>query len=102
MTDVFISYSRKDKEFALRLHEALTRGEYKVWIDWKDIHPTTDWWEEIEAGIEAANVFIFIMSSDSLNSKYCNKEIDHAVRHNKKLIPVAIQANSQLENIRPE
>ena len=37
MTDVFISYSRKDIAFARLLHEALLEKELEPWIDWQDI-----------------------------------------------------------------
>lgn len=88
MTDVFISYSRKDKDFVQVLHQALTQSRYEAWVDWQDIPLTADWWAEIEAGIEAADTFIFVMTPDSLASKVCEQEINHAVSHNKRLIPI--------------
>lgn len=33
MTDVFISYSRKDIAFARLLHESLHEDEIEMWID---------------------------------------------------------------------
>ncbi len=88
MTDVFISYSRKDKEFVQVLHQALTESKYEAWVDWEDIPLTADWWEEIKAGIEAADTFIFVISPDSISSKVCGQEIDHAVSNNKRLVPI--------------
>ena len=35
MTDVFISYSRKDIAFARLLHEALIENGLETWIDWQ-------------------------------------------------------------------
>jgi len=37
MTDVFISYSRKDIAFARLLHQALKENDLKTRIDWQDI-----------------------------------------------------------------
>jgi len=34
---VFISHSRKDKEFVRRLHEALSWRDREAWVDWEDI-----------------------------------------------------------------
>ncbi|HHZ89379.1 TPA: TIR domain-containing protein [Candidatus Poribacteria bacterium] len=34
MVDVFISYSRKDIEFAQRLHHTLESRDHESWIDW--------------------------------------------------------------------
>ena len=47
MADVFISYSRKDKEFVRSLHEALARHNRDTWVDWEDIPLTADWLKEI-------------------------------------------------------
>ena len=34
MGDVFISYSRKDIEFAQRLHHELEARDREPWVDW--------------------------------------------------------------------
>ncbi len=86
--DVFISYSRKDKAFVQSLYEAFATLQRNIWVDWEDIMPTEDWWQAIEKGIESANNFVFILSPDSVSSAVCAREVDHAVRHNKRLIPV--------------
>ncbi|WP_421657227.1 toll/interleukin-1 receptor domain-containing protein [Leptothermofonsia sp. ETS-13] len=39
MTDVFISYSRKDKDFVKTLHTALANHNREAWVDWQDIPP---------------------------------------------------------------
>jgi hypothetical protein len=36
MTDIFISYSRKDKVFTQLLHAALEAIGREAWIDWQD------------------------------------------------------------------
>lgn len=33
MFDIFISYSRKDRAFASRLHEALKARQREAWVD---------------------------------------------------------------------
>lgn len=88
MTDVFISYSRKDTDFVKVLHQALRRSKFEAWVDWQNIPLTADWWEEIKRGIEAADTFIFVISPDSINSKVCREEVDHATSHNKRMVPV--------------
>ena len=43
MSKIFISYSRKDKDFVKKLYEALTKSlpnsDQDVWVDWEDIPP---------------------------------------------------------------
>lgn len=88
MTDVFISYSRKDSEFVRRLHEALSAENKAVWVDWEGIPPVAEWLREISSAIEGADSFIYVISPDSVDSDICRKEIEHAEKHNKRLIPV--------------
>ncbi len=97
MTKIFISYSRKDKAFAEKLHEALNRIKLDSWIDWIDIPPTSNWWEQIQKGIEAADSFLFLLSPDSITSQVCRQEIEHAIMNGKRLIPLLVREVSAAE-----
>ena len=88
MADIFISYSRKDKAYIGRLHDALTRRQRVAWVDWEDIPPSVEWFERIKKGIEAARAFIFVISPQSVRSPICAQELEHAVACQKRLIPV--------------
>jgi hypothetical protein len=88
MTDAFISYSRKDKAFVERLVDALESHDRDAWVDTKDIPLTADWLAEIYAAIEFADSFVFVISPDSVASEICGLEINHAVKHNKRLVPI--------------
>ena len=90
MADVFISYSRKDIAFARRLHQALSENAIEAWIDWEDIPPSTEWLAEIYEAIEQTDAFIFIVSHTSAESSICKMELEHAIKNNKRLIPVVI------------
>lgn len=91
MAKVFISYSRKDIESAKNLTAELQKEGLDFWIDWEGIPPTVDWWNEIEKGIEEADVFLFLISPDSAKSKICGQEIDCAVKNGKRLIPIVVR-----------
>ncbi len=88
MAEIFISYSRRDKEFVRRLGEALAAQERVAWVDWKDIPLTAEWQQEILTNIEAADSFVFVLSPDSAASFNCRKEIDHAAANNKRMVPI--------------
>ncbi len=88
MSDVFISYSRKDSDFAHKVYDAFKNIDKEVWVDFEDIPLSADWWKEIEAGIDAAETFIFILTPDSVQSDICRQEIDHAVKANKRIVPI--------------
>ncbi|NEQ52635.1 MAG: toll/interleukin-1 receptor domain-containing protein, partial [Leptolyngbya sp. SIO3F4] len=101
MTDVFISYSRKDESFVRVLNRALANSKYDAWVDWESIPLTADWWEEIKAGIEGADTFIFVISPDSIASKVCGQEIDHAVENNKRLLPIVYREGFDMSLVHP-
>jgi WD40 repeat protein len=85
---VFISYSRIDKPFVEHLHGALTKREYDVWVDWEDIPPSAEWFGEIQAGVDGADGFIYVISPDSVSSTVCARELHHAVERGKRIVPV--------------
>ena len=92
MTDVFISYARRDgKPFVERLLTALSGQGRDVWVDWEDIPRAVNFLDEIYAGIEATNTFIFVMTEGALASEICSMEVAHAIRHNKRLIPLVLK-----------
>ena len=91
MTKVFISYSRKDREFAQKLAVAMANLQIETWVDWDDIPPTADWWSQIETGIEESDAFLFLLSPDSSVSQVCGQEIEHAVKNNKRMLPLVVR-----------
>lgn len=88
MADVFISYSRLDKEFVGQLREFLIAKDQEVWIDWESIPPSQAWWSEIQKGIAKANNFVLVMSPNSMASPICQMEIEYARQLKKRIIPV--------------
>jgi hypothetical protein len=88
MSDVFISYSRTDRDFVRTLHNHLQRAKRDVWIDWEDIPPAAEWLRELEQAIEASDTFVFVLTPNSLLSKTCIHEVEYASKCNKRIIPV--------------
>ena len=87
--DAFISYGRKDsKGFAARLYERLVAEGLKIWFDFDDIPLGVDFQNQIDDGIEASHNFLFIIAPHSVNSPYCLKEIELALRCHKRIIPL--------------
>src|SRR5579859_4395033 len=90
MADVFLSYSRRDQAFVRQLVAALETHGRAAWVDWEGIPLTADWWQEIRDGIEKADTFVFVTSPNSLQSPICQLELSHALRNNKRLVPLII------------
>lgn len=88
MPQVFVSYSRKDKDFVRKLADAFASQNRNAWIDWKDIPLTAEWQKEILTNIEAAENLVFVISPDSVASLNCKREIGHALAYNKRILPI--------------
>lgn len=88
MATVFVSYSRADRTFVERLCMALVEVGQDVWLDAEKIPPWADWRAGIEHGIEEADAFAFVISPESLASEVCRHELNHALAHGKRIVPV--------------
>lgn len=87
-TEVFISYSRKDSDFARKLNNALQEAGKTTWFDQESIASSADFQTEIYKGIQTADNLMFIISPDSINSPYCQDEVSFAAAQNKRFISV--------------
>jgi len=104
VTEIFISYSRRDKAFVERFLKALNDNNYnseQIWVDWEDIPSVSKWEDEIRKGIEKANSIIFVLSPEWAKSNECAKELKVAAEYNKRLFPVIWQ-NVDPKTIQPE
>ena len=74
---VFISYSHKDKDWKDRLVDHLgvlqEQGLLNLWED-RQIGAGEDWYQKIQAAMNAANVAILLISAHSLTSRFILRE----------------------------
>jgi WD40 repeat protein len=101
--DAFISYGRADsKAFATKLYNKLVEQGLKVWFDQNDIPLGVDFQNQIDDGIEKSHNFIFIIAPHSVKSSYCLKEIQLAVKRNKRIIPLLhVEPNDCWDKMHP-
>lgn len=88
---VFVSYSRADKDFADGLAAALEQNEnsnIKILIDRRDLPYGEKWWDMLVDFIERSDRVIFIVSPDSIRSNWCKKELDKISEHKRRLVPI--------------
>lgn len=102
MTDVFISYSRRDKVFTQKLVDALQAANREVWADWASIPAASDWDAEIKEGIEKTNTVLFLLSPEWIKSNECRKEMVHAIQMGKRLVPILHIMPDQGQEVPPE
>ena len=88
---VFISYSRKDIDFADRLDTALKGRGLESLIDRAEIYALEDWWKRIQALIARSDAVVFVLSPDAVTSDVALKEIAYAASLNKRFAPIVYQ-----------
>jgi hypothetical protein len=84
----FISYSREDSEFALRLAQDLKAAGAPVWLDQLDLKPGTSWDNSIEDALMDAPEMLVILSPTSVRSENVRDEISYALKQGKTVVPV--------------
>jgi WD40 repeat protein len=95
---VFVSYSHEDFEICRRLLTHLKPFEekrrFQCWIDEK-LSPGDQWEQEILDNVGQADVIVFLVSPDFLNSSFCQREVRFGLSRNKSkgtvLIPVVVR-----------
>lgn len=88
---VFLSYSRKDRERASGIADALRARHFGVFKDTDDILPTEEWKTRLQELIEEADTIVFLLSPHSAISEVCAWEVEYAVSLNKRIAPIVIE-----------
>ena len=91
MNKAFISYSRKDKTIAVKLHEDLEFRGLQTWLDLQDIPAGSQWSTEIEQAIVECPLFLLLLSPHAVVSEYVEKEYQFALEQQKTLLPILLQ-----------
>ena len=92
MQKIFISYSRKDMDFGRKLAGDLEKAGYDVWWDISDLRGGDDWIKVIPAAIESSQFILVVLSPNSVQSEWVQKEYTQALNLRKKIIPIMFEA----------
>jgi hypothetical protein len=90
-SNVFISYSHKDKNVADAVCSIMEKSGIRCWMAPRDITPGAPFAEAIIDGIKESKVFVLIYSSNSNHSIQVIKEVDRAVHHGLAIIPLRLE-----------
>ena len=87
---IFVSYSRRDTDFAKRLAADIQESGFEVWWDQSEMQGGSRWAEKTEDAIEKARIFLAVLSPSSVASEYCRDEQNYALNLKKKIIPLLL------------
>ena len=99
MTDdkptVFISYQHGDRDLARQLAEGLKDAGLTVWIDEEELLIGSSLIEQLATAVEGVDYFLALVSPESVNSRWCQKEISMALtdgigREGVQVLPVRV------------
>jgi hypothetical protein len=79
MSSVFLSHNSKDKPWVRKLAQRLVNDGVKVWIDEAEINIGDSLIEKISSGIQEMKFVAAIISKNSVQSKWVQKEINIAM-----------------------
>lgn len=98
--DVFISFSTKNKERAIRAKSFLSGCGLRCWFAPDSISGGADWSEEIAYGLKNSAMMVLLWSTDAMQSVPVQREIQYAFNHNKPIIPFRLDEVDPQEGIK--
>ena len=87
---VFISYSREDQPYVRRLADNLRERGFEIWMDDR-IDFGDSWWREIVKAVRASAALVVVMTPDSEESEWVEREIRLAQREGKPIFPLLLR-----------
>ena len=84
MGQVFVSYSRRNKEIVDRIVGEMNRAKLDIWIDREDIKAGNSWRIQIVEAIDTCDAFVLVLSAHSAISENVHKEINLAQDSKRK------------------
>lgn len=90
MTDIFISYSKHDKDLVFSICNYLEKNGLTCWIAPRNIPPGTEYAAEIIKGIEGCKLFLLMYSDTANQSQHVLREVGRAVHRNVPIIAYRI------------
>lgn len=88
--DIFICYSRHDRDFVMRLTKSLASYGYTYFVDVEGIASGDDFVQRISNAIDNSDVVLLIWSKSCSESKWALNEIAYADSQKKSIISISI------------
>jgi hypothetical protein len=93
MSYIFISYSKKNHQYAYPLAEFLQEQGFDVWIDKIGIEYGVNWWKAIVKGVRGCGAMLVLMTPESEASEWVEKEVFIGLELKKPMFPLLLNGN---------
>lgn len=87
--DIFLSYSRRDTPTAMLIKSAIQSLGYSVFYDQDILEGDPNWRATIARNIDNCGALVFFRTQNSVESKWCTREVNIADEADKNILPVA-------------
>jgi adenylate cyclase len=89
--EVFVSYSRSDKDRVLELTAKLRAAGVSLWVDQTGIDAATMWGEQIVHALEGAKVLLLMVTESAVHSQNVAKEVVLVSERKGHILPVHLE-----------
>jgi adenylate cyclase len=89
--EVFVSYSRSDKDRVLEVTAKLRAAGVSVWVDQTGIDGATMWGEQIVNALEGAKVLLLMVTESAVHSQNVAKEVVLISERKGHILPVHLE-----------
>jgi hypothetical protein len=92
---LFVSYARVDRLRVEELTAVLRAGGFEPW--WDDrLDPGDDWKAELKARITSCEAFLCLLSTDAIESEWCQWELAQAAALSIPIVPILLRGGTKI------
>ena len=88
---IYITYSRPDVRIVEDLRVGLDNAGFETFVDMHDIYAGEHWESRLGQLIASSDTILFLMSNKSVTSDSCIWELRHALKNEKRVIPILVE-----------
>jgi DNA-binding response OmpR family regulator len=96
---VFLSYASAEREYALKMADALETNGVGVWLDRRSIAGGSSWSAEIVRGIQGCAAVLVLCSATSMASPNVRQEVQLAWESHRPIVPLRLSDDRPPEAI---
>lgn len=98
MAKLFLSYASAHRPKVAELASDIVSLGHVAWYD-QELTGGQEWWDHILRQIRACDLFVLVITAETLESEACRRELDYATQLGKSLLPVRLDQPFDLDHV---